>query len=262
MKQDILSHLPGDFPWQVQYFDSLPSTNTYLKDLAAKGAPHGLCILAEEQSAGRGRMGRSFFSPANQGLYLSLLLRPGCKAHALMHLTCAVGLAACDAIEEVSGFAPQLKWINDLVAGSKKLGGILTELSVAPATGNVDYAIIGIGINLSGNNFPEELKSIATSLETVTGQVPDRGLLTATLLKHLEEMSRKLLTEKAAIMDHYRSHCVTLGKEVTLLQADTHLQGTALDIDEDGSLLIKFSDGSIQPISSGEVSVRGMYGYI
>ena len=261
MKQDILSHLPGDFPWQVQYFDSLPSTNTYLKELAAKGAPHGLCILAGQQSAGRGRMGRSFFSPANQGLYLSLLLRPGCKAQQLMHLTCAAGLAACDATKEISGFAPGLKWINDLVAGSKKLGGILTELSVDPATGDVDYAIIGIGINLSGNSFPEELAQIATSLEAVTGKTPDRAQVAAVLIKHLEEMSRKLLTDKASIMERYRSCCVTLGKEITVLQADTCLPGTALDITEDGSLLVKFSDGSVKAVSSGEVSVRGMYGY-
>ncbi len=262
MKQDILSHLPGDFPWQVQYYDLLPSTNTYLKELATKGALHGLCIIAGQQSAGRGRMGRSFFSPADQGLYLSLLLRPGCTAQELMHLTCAVGLAACDAIEEVSGFAPGLKWINDLVAGSKKLGGILTELSVTPSTGNVDYAIIGIGLNLSGLTFPKELQQIATSLEAVTGKIPDRALLTATLLKHLEKMSRELLTEKAAIMDCYRSRCVTIGKEITLLQADTHLQGTALDITEDGSLLVKFSDGNVRAVNSGEVSVRGMYGYV
>lgn len=191
MKQDILSHLPGDFPWQVQYFDLLPSTNTYLKELAAKGAPHGLCVIAESQSAGRGRMGRIFLSPANRGLYLSVLLRPNCKAEELMHLTCAVGLAVCDAIKDVTGYQAGIKWINDLVADNKKLGGILTELSVDPATANVDYAVIGIGINLSGLTFPPELEHIATSLEAVTGNVPKRDMLTAKLLRS-QSRSRRL----------------------------------------------------------------------
>lgn len=262
MKQDILSHLPGDFPWQVQYFDLLPSTNTYLKELAAKGAPHGLCVIAESQSAGRGRMGRSFLSLANRGLYLSVLLRPNCKAEELMHLTCAVGLAVCDAIEDATGYQAGIKWINDLVAGNKKLGGILTELSVDPATANVDYAVIGIGINLSGLTFPPELEHIATSLEAVTGNVPKRDILTAKLLIRLEQISRELLQKKAAIMTRYRDLCVTLGKEITLVRSDACRQGTALDITEDGSLLVKFSDGSIQAVNSGEVSVRGLYGYL
>lgn len=262
MNNALISHLPGDFPWQVQYFDTLPSTNTYLKELAAKGAPHGLCVIAQSQSAGRGRMGRSFHSPANRGLYLSFLLRPGCKAQELLHLTCAVGLAVCDAIQETTGFQPGIKWINDLVAGNKKLGGILTELSVDPATEKVDYAIVGIGINLSGTTFPVELKNIATSLEAITGTAPDRDILAAKLLVHLEQMSIELLRKKAAIMARYRSLCVTLGKQITLLQADTCRQGLALDITEEGALLVKFSDSSICEVNSGEISVRGLYGYV
>ena len=262
MNNAIISHLPGDFPWQVQYFDTLPSTNTYLKEVAAKGAPHGLCVIAQSQSAGRGRMGRSFHSPANRGLYLSFLLRPDCKAEELMHLTCAVGLAVCDAIKDTTGFQPGIKWINDLVADSKKLGGILTELSVDPATGKVEYAIVGIGINLSGIDFPPELKNIATSLEAITGTAPDRDILAAKLLVHLEQMSMDLQSKKASIMARYRSLCVTLNKEITLLQADTCRQGFALDITEDGSLLVKFSDGNIQEVNSGEASVRGLFGYL
>lgn len=262
MKQDILSHLPGDFPWQVQYFDSLPSTNTYLKELAAKGAPHGLCIIADTQTAGRGRMGRSFLSPANRGLYLSVLLRPDCKAEELMHLTCAVGVAVCDAIEDTTGYRAKIKWINDLVADSKKLGGILTELSVDPATGIVEYAVIGIGINLSGTDFPAELENIATSLEAVTGTAPNRDILAANLLMRLEQMSSKLQEDKASIMARYRSLCITLGKEISLVQADTCRQGFALDITQNGSLLVKLSDGSIHEVNSGEASVRGLFGYL
>ncbi len=262
MKYELHAHLPEDFPWQVQYYDTLPSTNTHLKELAAKGAPHGLCIIADAQTAGRGRMGRSFLSPANQGLYLSVLLRPGCKAQDLMHLTCAVGLAVCDAIVDTTGYQAGIKWINDLVAGNKKLGGILTELSVDPTSGNVDYAVVGIGINLSGLTFPAELESIATSLEAATGVAPNRDLVASKLLIHLEKTSQKLLEEKTSIMARYRSLCITLGKEITLVQEGTIRPGTAMDITEDGSLLVKLADGSISAVNSGEVSVRGLYGYL
>ena len=137
MKEHILSYLPKGHPWaeHVHYYPITDSTNIRAKELAIQGAPNGTVCIAGSQSGGKGRMGRSFHSPEGSGLYFSLILRPNCKPQELMHLTCAVAVAACDAVETLCGSRPQVKWINDLVAGNKKLGGILTELSVDPKTG-------------------------------------------------------------------------------------------------------------------------------
>jgi BirA family biotin operon repressor/biotin-[acetyl-CoA-carboxylase] ligase len=223
MKNAILTHLPGDFPWQVQYFDTIDSTNSYAKKLAADGAPHGTVIVAGQQTDGRGRMGRSFSSNRGVGVYLSVILRPNCKATALMHLTCAVAVAACDAIQKVSGFRPQIKWINDLIAQGKKLGGILTELSVDPATGYVNYAVVGIGINCKKQEFPADIKDIAIALESVTNRPICPNALAAALLLLLQEMDGILLTDKARIMAKYKENCITLGQNIYLIQNNTKL---------------------------------------
>ena len=173
MKDTIRSHIPTECPWgeTMHIFDSIDSTNTRLKEMARAGAPEGTVLLAHSQTGGRGRLGRSFHSPKNKGIYFSLLLRPDLPAAKLMHLTCAVGVAVCNAVETVMEFRPGIKWINDLVAGKQKTGGILTELSIDPA-GKVAYAVIGIGINCSHKreDFPAELQDIATSLEAFTGK--------------------------------------------------------------------------------------------
>lgn len=263
MKNEILSHLPGDLPWQVHWYDRLDSTNTEAKRLAQAGAPHGTILIAGQQTAGRGRMGRSFASPAGLGLYLSLILRPNCTAENLMHLTCAAGVAACNAVEAVTGYRPGIKWINDLVAGTKKLGGILTELSVDAGTGLVGYGIIGIGINCNHlpEDFPPELRDIAVSLRTVTGKAADIPHLAAALICALFETNCHLLSDRDIIMAAYRKHCVTLGKPVRVIGQETR-NATALDIDPAGSLIVRYEDGTVDTVSSGEVSVRGLFGYL
>lgn len=263
MKTNILSHLPGDFPWQVHWFNSIPSTNTLAKEMAQSGAPHGTTIIAGHQTGGRGRMGRSFSSPEGMGLYLSMILRPHCPATELMHLTCAVGLAACDGVEVVTGFRPGIKWINDLVAGSKKLGGILTEMSVDPKTGLVDYAVIGIGINClqDPKDFPEELQDIAVSLKTATGKDVAISALAAQLILALQKMTETLF-DRDAIMDRYKKDCVTLGKEIAVIGSNDTRYGTALDIDPEGALIVKLQNGETVAVNSGEVSVRGLWGYL
>ena len=148
MEQEILNELPPEYPWRdrVHYLPEVDSTNDRLKILAAQGAPQGTAVITDHQTGGHGRRGRSFLSPPGVGIYLSMLLRPECPPADLMHLTCAVGVAMCDAIEKAAGFRPGIKWTNDLVSDRRKLGGILTELRL-DKNGNVDYAIIGIGIN-------------------------------------------------------------------------------------------------------------------
>lgn len=266
MKQQILSHLPEAHPWsdRIRYFDVLDSTNTRAKQLAEEGAPHGTVVIADCQTAGRGRMGRSFHSPENGGIYLSVILRPECIPDRLMHLTCAAGTAMCDAIERVTGLRPGVKWINDLVINKKKLGGILTELFICPQTGNVRYSIVGIGINCCQElrHFPEELRQIATSLLIVTGKSFSRAEVAAAMIDSLFHMDRCLLSDRVRLMAAYRADCVTLGAEVAVISPTQTHHGLALDVAEDGGLLVRYSDGSAQKVQSGEVSVRGMYGYV
>ncbi len=265
MKQEILSYLTTECPWwdTLYWYDSVDSTNTRAKELAKAGAPHGTVIIAATQTEGRGRMGRSFSSPCGMGVYLSVILRPDCKPEKLMHLTCAAGVAACKAIQQTSGICPDIKWANDLIWNRKKLGGILTEMSIG-AAGTVDFAIIGIGINCCQKtaDFPKLLQHMAISLQEATGTVCSPARLTAALTESLYDMDHALFSKKDELMAFYRHHCMTLGQEISLLKGDTIRHGTALDIDADGGLLVRFSDGIVESVCSGEVSVRGMYGYL
>lgn len=264
-KETIQACLPLGHPWYhtIEYHPTIDSTNLRAKALAAGGASEGTVVIADSQTAGRGRLGRSFLSPAGSGIYLSLILRPHCPPSQLMHLTCATAVAACDAVEEALGFRPGIKWINDLVAGQKKLAGILTELSIDPRSGLVDYAVVGIGINCSQQpqDFPPELQDIACSAAMVTGSPTHRSRLTAALIRSFRQMSQTLTTGKADTMDRYRQDCVTLGRQILVIRGDQRLEGRALSLDDDGALTVRFTDGRVDTVLSGEVSVRGLYGY-
>jgi BirA family biotin operon repressor/biotin-[acetyl-CoA-carboxylase] ligase len=264
MKNTMISHLPASFPWRgnIHYFNTIDSTNTRAKEMAAAGAPHGTVLVADMQTGGRGRMGRSFHSPAGTGIYLSVILRPNCPATDLMHLTCAVAVAAADGVEATTGLRPNIKWTNDLVVEKKKLGGILTELSVDSA-GNVDYAVVGIGINCgqAAGDFPHEIANIATSLNLCTGKLPSRESVIVEILVALEHMCSHL-QDAVSILVRYRKDCITIGQNISLVRGDEIRHGTALDVDNTGGLVVAFSDGHTETVQSGEVSIRGMYGYV
>ena len=261
----IQNALPGDHPWQNQiiWLDATDSTNTQAKLLARRGAPHGTVLMADYQTGGRGRLGRNFHSPAGTGIYMSLILRPDCRPVELMHLTCAVAVAVCDAVEDAVGLRPGVKWINDLVWEKRKLGGILTELGLKN-DGTLDYAIVGVGINCcqKSADFPEDIRPIAASLEMAAGKSVDRAGVAAAMIEALEKMSRDLLTGQAEMLDRYRRDCVTIGQEISVIRGDSHRHGKAVGVDEEGGLLVTYPDGSTETVNSGEVSVRGMYGYV
>lgn len=263
---EILAKLPQDFPWRdsIACFESIDSTNNRAKTLASAGAPQGTVLIADEQTGGRGRRGRSFLSPPGTGVYLSVILRPDCGPSQLMHLTCAVAVAMCDAVEEAAHFRPGIKWTNDLVAQSKKLAGILTELSLEAESGQVQYAVVGIGVNCGQKteDFPPELRDMAGSLSMIAGEQIDRNALAAAMVKALAGMSQSLLTGKKEIMERYRADCITIGREVSLQRGDAVRHGKAVDVDEEGALVVRFPDGREEAVNSGEVSVRGMYGYV
>ena len=263
MKAEILSLLPPDYPWrqQIQYFDSISSTNDLAKELAMAGAPHGTILIADRQTGGRGRMGRSFLSPGGMGVYLSVLLRPQCAPTELMHLTCAVAVAMCDAVEAAAGFRPGIKWTNDLVYDKHKMGGILTELSFGSS---MDYAIAGIGINCcqQEEDFDPTIRQIASSLTMAAEKPISRSRLAAEMCRTLWEMDNKLISGKEQLMQRYRENCITLGQDISVVRQDSVQHGYALDIDENGALIVRMEDGGISTVNSGEVSVRGMYGYV
>ena len=265
MKEQILKQLPSAYPWteHLQCFSSLGSTNDHLRALAKAGAPAGTAVLADHQTGGHGRRGRSFHSPEGVGVYLSLLLRPDCPPAELMHLTCAVAVAMCDAVEVSAGFRPGIKWTNDLVSGKRKLGGILTEIGFNQK-GNVDWAIIGVGINCCQqlSDFPEEIRDMAGSLSMISGAATDRAKVAAAMLAQLHRMSENLLPRKEALLNQYRSDCMTLRQDVVLIRGEEKRYGHALDIDDSGALVVRFEDGQTEAVNSGEISVRGMYGYV
>ncbi len=207
-------------------------------------------------------MGRTFQSPAGAGVYLSVILRPCCPPEALMHLTCAAGVAMVKAVEKASGIRPQIKWINDLVIGNKKLGGILTEMSVDK--GLVEYAVVGIGINClqRKDDFHPEIADLATSLSLAAGRKIEPEILAAAMTEELSYMSNQLFTAKSQIMSDYKSNCITLGKEIQVLRSGSIRPGKAIDLDDDGGLIVEYPDGTSETVASGEVSVRGMYGYV
>mgnify|MGYP002679445850 FL=1 len=264
MKDAILNALSSDYPWadRFHYFNTVDSTNNYLKRQALLGAPHGTVAVADCQTGGKGRLGRSFQSPGGVGIYLSMLLRPDCPQEQLMHLTCAVGTAMCDALEEAAGVRPGIKWTNDLVCEKRKLSGILVEL-LNDTQGKL-CVIIGIGVNCCQQltDFPEELRDRAGSLAMVTGRRIDRPKVAAAMMEALANMDRNLLTGKEAMLEQYRRDCVTLGQKISVVRGDEIRHGTALDIGNDGDLIVRFDDGHTEAVSSGEVSIRGMYGYV
>ena len=265
MLDSILSYLTAATPWRdnIQYFDSITSTNDVLKELAAQGAPEGTTLIAGSQSGGRGRLGRSFLSPPETGIYMSVLLRPNCSPLELMHLTCAAGSAACDAIQRAVGIRPKVKWTNDIVYQKRKLAGILAEMALGK-DGNIDYTVIGIGINCnqSLSDFPEDIRGFAGSLKMVSGKPVDRALVAASMTDAFYRMNTRLLTQKEALLRDYRQDCITIGQTVSVIRGDSTRHGLALDVDEAGALVVRYEDGTVEHVNSGEVSVRGLYGYV
>lgn len=246
--------------------DSVDSTNTYLKKQSLTGIPEGTVVTADCQTGGRGRMNRVFQNPAGKMVALSVLLRPDVPLERLTCVTAQTAVALCDAIEEVCGLRPQIKWTNDLVLRRKKLCGILTEMALEGETGSLQYLVIGMGVNVhqTSEDFAGELAGIATSLDMELGRSVSRAELAAAEIRAMDRLYGDICRgDTRRYLEAYRRDCVTIGKTVQLVSADgTRMVAEALDVDEDFGLVVRMDDGTKRTVRTGEVSVRGMYGYV
>ena len=238
----------------IVHFNSTDSTNEEAK--RRSDMPEGTLFIAETQQSGKGRLGRAWESPRSGGIWASLLLKPDISAGELPQITLAAGVAVCRAI----GGGAKIKWPNDIVMGTKKVCGILTEMSAEPD--RINYVVCGIGINVNVEKFPAELSEKATSIYNETGIKQDRNALTARVMNEFERVYDIFLRDGfGALAEEYGRECVTLGKRVQVIYHNKKIQGSATGIDESGALIVDTDDGRIT-VASGEVSVRGIYGYI
>ena len=231
---------------------TVDSTNTYAKKLAADGAEDGTVVIAEQQTAGRGRRGNSFYSPPKSGLYMTVILRPERHAADTDLFTVCAGCAVCRAVEQLSGTKPLIKWVNDVYLNGKKICGILSEATSDFESGTVDSVVTGIGINISTDDFPDGLGSKAGSIcgSLGTGSVT-RARLAAAVLKELMYCLERRRSDNIA---DYRARSLVLGKEVSFMLNNVRYNGKAVDIDDSGQLVVELGGETVK-LNSGEVSV-------
>ena len=246
----------------ILYFDETDSTNTEIKKAAEKDAPHGTLAVADYQSMGKGRRGRSWAAPHGVGIWMSLLLRPELPPTCASMLTLVAALAVADGIREVCDLEAKIKWPNDIVVNGKKVCGILTEMSTELEC--INYIVTGIGINVANHEFPEEIRDVATSLYLETGKEVRRSQLIAAIMRAYEGYYDKFMENQnlKSLMDVYNSRLANCGTQVRVLSPGNEYTGMALGIDEMGELLVRTEDGKVCKVISGEVSVRGIYGYV
>ncbi len=238
----------------IFYFDKTDSTNDRAK--AEHDAPDGSLFIAETQNGGKGRRGRAWTSPRGEGIFMSLLLKPDIPPDEISQITLIAGLAVCRAV----GNDAIIKWPNDVVINSKKICGILTEL--AAEDDMISYVVCGIGINVNTEKFDAELAERATSLLIETGKKHKRAEIVQSVLTEFEALYKEFLKNRLDnILPEYEKMCVTIGREVNVVYRNKSINGMAAGIASDGSLIVDTPEGRIT-VSSGEVSVRGMYGYI
>ena len=242
----------------IYFYEETDTTNNRARELALEGAPEGTLVVAEKQTAGRGRRGKVWESPLGTGIWMSLVLRPQIAPAEASVLTLLCGLATAEAIEAETGLSAGIKWPNDILINGKKAVGILTEMDCEMS--EVHFVIPGIGINVNTASFPPEIAEIATSLYLECGKTVSRRRLVHKVLERLEEHYETFLRTGsfAAMLEDYRKHCITLGKEVHVLGREPFF-AEALDITPEGELLVRRADnGKEEVVFSGEVSIRGV----
>lgn len=242
---------------EVLVLPEVSSTNTVMKQEYAASRPEGFALLAQRQSAGRGRLGRTFASP-DGGMYLTVLLRPALALDKIHFLTIAAAVAVCRAIEDTCGFCPGIKWVNDVLQDGKKLCGILTEASIVGETGALDYVVTGIGINLRFDAaYLPELSGIVGGLSDFCERVPRRAELTAAVLTRLEELYLHLKQgDFDPVISSYRELLCCMGKPILVIENGMELPAVCDGINAEGHLLVTMADGTKRELQTGEISIR------
>ena len=247
---------------QIRYFSRIDSTNQYAKRIAEEGAPDGTLIIADEQTAGKGRSGRTWVTPPAEAIAFTLLLRPKLSPDRISMVTLVMGLAVTNAVNSLYGVSAGIKWPNDVVIKGRKLCGILTEMSAEVR--QVNYIVIGVGINANLTSFPEEIREIATSLRLELGCDINRAELIARVMTEFERLYAEFEAQGdlGAVMQEYNELCLNAGSKVRVLDPNGEYTGTSRGINSMGELLVETEDGKMQEVYAGEVSVRGIYGYV
>ncbi len=238
---------------RIEVFPTLTSTNTYAREKAIAGEKEWYVVIASSQTGGKGRKGRSFYSPDGTGLYMSILLRPSfIKTYEAMNLTTKAAVAVCEAIEALSDCKAEIKWVNDVFVNGKKVCGILTEAAVPMENDCLDYAVLGIGINVSEpiNGFPPDLKDIAGAI-TLSGS-GGKNRLAAEIINRFSDY----YLSGGNYADKYRARCFVIGTEVLVIGPSTSENALAIGVDDECRLVVRFNDGTVKHLSSGEISVR------
>ena len=256
--EDLVSRMPspGVIGRDIHVFQETTSTNDIVEKLARDGAKEGVVVFAESQTKGRGRLGRNWVSPVGKGLWFSVLLRPNLRPQQATQLTVASATALRRAIEAETGLATQIKWPNDIVVRQLKVAGILTELSAEPD--RVLHLILGIGIdvNLAEDDFPANLRRQATSLMLESSRAWDRAELAARVLQELDADYARIRTGSFQdVAEEWQSHCITLGREVTITMGTRQIRGRAESLDDDGALIVRSEYGHLERITGGDVTL-------
>lgn len=264
-EEGILTHVKASsLTDRIHVFKTVESTNLTAKKMALDGAPFGTVVIAEEQTRGKGRMGRSFYSPPGSGIYMSFILKPRTDMAKSVLITTAASVAVCKAIEVTTGIDCRIKWVNDIYIGEKKICGILTEAVTDFESGGIEYIVCGIGINYS-TVFPDDLSAIAGSLfekQSEKGFV-SRNRLIGEVINQVLDIYENIESKK--FIEEYKSRSFVLGKEIHIIptagqDTERNLAGgipaAAVDIDCDGGLVVRYRDGSVGTLNSGEISIR------
>lgn len=264
-ESEIASRITTDWAGKkIYHYDKTGSTNIDAKRLAEEGAPHGTTVVAEQQNQGRGRRGREWESPAGTAVYMSIVLKPDFAPDKASMLTLVMALSVAEAITELTGLEAVIKWPNDIVVNKKKVCGILTEMSAE--LDYIHYVVIGVGINANNSlsEFTEELRKTATSLKIESGKSVSRAAMVERVLFYFEKnydiFVRKL--DLSELQEAYQKHLINLNADVKVLDPKGEYNGIARGINTTGELLVEKEDGTIEAVYAGEVSVRGLYGYV
>ena len=248
----------------VYYYDQTGSTNTDAKRLASEGAAHGTIVVADDQENGRGRRGRSWQSPAGSNVYFTIVLRPEFEPDKASMLTLVMAMSVAEAIRNYCGIEASIKWPNDIVIDKKKVCGILTEIEIALETNDIQYVVIGVGINTNQKEFPEDVREIAGSLVNAGGRKVSRAGMRQKVMERFEQNYESFvrIEDLSQMRQAYDTLLVNKDRQVKVLDPKGEYTGTAKGINEKGELLVQKEDGQIEAVYAGEVSVRGLYSYV